>query len=871
MSANGVELSLGQFEGTAFDAKPLIEKLSESFLKGKKVNAELDVSGLVGSFEDCVKRITKMRKQVNAKLDDLEDAQKAVESKRHEQLCEISDKIDSVQKKFTIIEQELAKNGYNVIRIGEQLESLDLQRTKATETKELLDYYSELCECDSSRLEALQSTGLSGLGKVAIIARRLNEISHEVDKITPKSLQFIEKQCENLEQKLLSMFDRAYTQNDTAEMAQLARILYDFNGGHSCIQAYVNQHALFAANGRLAGILSHYSAKSPKQMSESRISTVTNYYSHIAESTLTAWSNVKIIFPNSNYVMHVFIQRVFAQLVQPFVEVVCPIDSLQSLEFLQVLAMVHHATLALADKLRVVDSGPDSDIAAGSKLDAHTREPSTGAGKGVTGFVVGSNSFQDDFYTTLNSVSSLLDRSIDETFLLYTDCGRYIAAENRALENIATKLLQRFNAMLAALRQQTQRGKVSFFDCVKQAPKANTFDSLESVSLADRTDAESLSSLASPAMSAGTESTAVSPDVKAVAPLSPAKKPKKDIATAVGNELKRLLDDESSSLDADDIRELSEQVSIVSLSTVRQLMCAQLEAVERCAELSHASDFAPNFMLLLQTLLENLGEHYLENAILIIQEEMALFDPKFEPDFRCDVVLSVIMQAIQLMKAFFEQLMQPALQLSQQGQREFLVASVEFLNRMETMLNNVISKQCDNCLKYIATLLSKQKKNDFKLKDQEGTQAQLLSSPGTPAISALVTFLAKVKRIAQLCYGEVQPLMFAAVMKEIGGGLLAHLLEHYKNFAVTETGALLLCKDVNRILEAVNSWKLPTLNARFELLKHISTLFMVKAENWRSIFLEGPLARFDISTLIPYLELRSDWDRLEKLENLKHT
>lgn len=56
------------------------------------------------------------------------------------------------------------------------------------------------------------------------------------------------------------------------------------------------------------------------------------------------------------------------------------------------------------------------------------------------------------------------------------------------------------------------------------------------------------------------------------------------------------------------------------------------------------------------------------------------------------------------------------------------------------------------------------------------------------------------------------------------------------------------------------------LAAKFDLLREIGSLFIVKPENLKSIVQEGYLSRIDVSTLHPYLMMRSDWSKLARME-----
>lgn len=62
-------------------------------------------------------------------------------------------------------------------------------------------------------------------------------------------------------------------------------------------------------------------------------------------------------------------------------------------------------------------------------------------------------------------------------------------------------------------------------------------------------------------------------------------------------------------------------------------------------------------------------------------------------------------------------------------------------------------------------------------------------------------------------------------------------------------------------------FKLPGLDERFEMLRQLGNIFVVKPEILKSILSEGYLARLDPSVLYPYLEKRIDF-KSAKLDRL---
>ena len=74
-------------------------------------------------------------------------------------------------------------------------------------------------------------------------------------------------------------------------------------------------------------------------------------------------------------------------------------------------------------------------------------------------------------------------------------------------------------------------------------------------------------------------------------------------------------------------------------------------------------------------------------------------------------------------------------------------------------------------------------------------------------------------------------------------------------------------RDIAKYQEVIRMFKLPGLDERFEMLRQLGNIFVVKPEILKSILSEGYLARLDPSVLYPYLEKRIDF-KSAKLDRL---
>jgi hypothetical protein len=65
--------------------------------------------------------------------------------------------------------------------LGDQLETVHVERQRAQAAYDLIDYYNQFSKGETSRLDALRKEGRAGRRQVAVILRRLNTVAKEVD------------------------------------------------------------------------------------------------------------------------------------------------------------------------------------------------------------------------------------------------------------------------------------------------------------------------------------------------------------------------------------------------------------------------------------------------------------------------------------------------------------------------------------------------------------------------------------------------------------------------------------------------------------------------------------------------------------------
>lgn len=107
----------------------------------------------------------------------------------------------------------------------------------------------------------------------------------------------------------------------------------------------------------------------------------------------------------------------------------------------------------------------------------------------------------------------------------------------------------------------------------------------------------------------------------------------------------------------------------------------------------------------------------------------------------------------------------------------------------------------------------------------------------------------------------LDPLNAANFLFEYGASLHIQLLNHLRNYSVSDTGAMVIQSDLKayRTLIEVMKPAAEQLQDRYEMLWELGHLFVVRPENLRSVMQEGWLGRVDPKLIYPYIGMRADF------------
>ncbi|KAJ8658818.1 hypothetical protein O0I10_005545 [Lichtheimia ornata] len=784
-------LSIDTFKGN-MSTDEFMEKISSDLISQTKQYsgaAAFDPKPFIRTFENVLEELKQLRTRVQEQCDELESSTQAVEHQYKKDIADMQGAFQDVYHAYDSLETRIGDVGNTAIRIGEQLETIDKQRSRASESRDIIEYFMEFQEGNSERLSLLCEGGEEGQLKAAVICRRLNAVAKEVNTDVQARIG-IEKFCESFEKEMLEDFDRAYREGDARVMGHRAKVLFEFNGGASCVQMYVNQHEFFMSNQKLEEMEELRKSEDNLDLSNPNVpppevdTSLVKLYDDIRITVRKEAGIISAVFPQPATVMQVFLQRVFAQSIQNHIELLLSrAERYSQLAYLRTLSSTHAETKRLVENLKFYCS---KEVSLNSTAD-------------MSGLV------------TAASPEEALDRCMNDLFVPYTESDRYLSREKLSLNELFGRIIAEFLSYMQERKKNSARN---------QSVLTRTLNQIS-------------------ASTSGTMLAATSPVGEPASPNST-----NPFETA-GPDFQRNTNTTSANLVTVD----DDGFKLLSRDAIMRMLSIHAEAIVRCVELTDSQELPTSIQFLYSVLLDFIGTKYLDIALDDVIEELG---SKPEPDTSCFPVVANTTKVIQLVQKHFQTAIVPLVASAPSTHRSILGSKNKFMGALEGKSNDVLQKELDGITSWLTELLSRQKRNDFKPRDED----VIMMSTGTQPCVQIVDFITRIYRAA---VKSLQGKNLETFLFKIGQDLHAMLLEHFKKFYVTPTGGLLVTKDIAKYEEVIQMFKIPVLNDMFDMLRQLGNIFLVKPEILRSILSEGYLARLDPSMLYPYLEKRVDF------------
>ncbi|KYQ93399.1 exocyst complex subunit 5 [Tieghemostelium lacteum] len=342
------------FRGTEFSPVNFVEDLTRKLVNDQNASDGLhfDPEPFNKLFINTRLELTNLESQIDNRLDNL--VRECNEYDRDYKF-KLSNLIDSYQEcfqHFKLLEKGVNTIGTKAVHFGDELDSVNQQKSKAQSALSLINYLLELN--DSSVVKRSDIfTNPERLHELAGLVKKLSSVSEDIKDIGKFKQGKLETEAisNTLENNLLNQFDRAAERKDFEKMRECAVTLYNFNGGDSCRARYVSKLKMFFDENSLnrdeslATNTGRRVIRSNQIVEDPRFEL---FFTEILKDVAQEHDTIQRVFINQTSAMEMLFVRIFEQRVHMFLENALSVEKPNSLQYLQT---VHFAITSTKKQL----------------------------------------------------------------------------------------------------------------------------------------------------------------------------------------------------------------------------------------------------------------------------------------------------------------------------------------------------------------------------------------------------------------------------------------------------------------------------------------------------------------------------------------
>ena len=323
-------LNLDNFLG-GLSVNDFVEELSKDhFLKGAEVNKleYLDPKPYIRTFESTLRELKQLNNRALAKNSQAEKDVEDYELKHSENVLELSSKVDRITRKFGSLDTKISEVSNRIDPLGNSLNKITNSRDRSTETIFLIrayhgfytkEKYDPLEKLRTSKVYEDKIKCAKTVSNLLTLAKKI--ASPDLPK-TDHCVTVIEKFSETMEKELLKKFDVYYECDEYDRMKEVASILHQFNGGATVVQLFLNKHDFMLDTENLDD-----NSLLDNEAIWNKLSDPDFGENIKDESTEALLDGLKIsikgqarivqqVFEDATPVLKIFIQRIYAQIIQ---------------------------------------------------------------------------------------------------------------------------------------------------------------------------------------------------------------------------------------------------------------------------------------------------------------------------------------------------------------------------------------------------------------------------------------------------------------------------------------------------------------------------------------------------------------------------
>lgn len=408
------------------------------------------------------------------------------------------------------------------------------------------------------------------------------------------------------------------------------------------------------------------------------------------------------------------------------------------------------------------------------------------------------------------TVGACLDQQLEDLFIPYFSGSSYLDRERRCLEELYASLLFRFTLY------QSKKRKVptSYLGSIGQRGR-------ELLTFTRDTYLERL------------EST--------------------ELPTSQKSVLLRIADIRESERNKTEI-EVSDEDGALQLQVAKRMLKWMGESVGRCLELGGGSDSPRDVSAMLRLLITHMADIYVDSALDMASDSaISQENTKSEPDMAFIQDVQVAVSILKLMDTVVNPLLLTLARANVTVRRDMEKTFTTVVTRMEEKISAIRARTIDAALSWVAKLLGRQNRGDFRPKDDALGMEQLQ----TPTCASIFAFLAKVR---DMTLKGSEGKNSEAFFTDLAVGVRSLLLDHLKKFQVNLAGGLMVSKDITKYIELLRTFPLaPSFMPTLEVLVEVGNIFVIGPEALKDRLRGGSaLTGVERADLRPYILRRED-------------
>ncbi|OBA21637.1 hypothetical protein METBIDRAFT_41025 [Metschnikowia bicuspidata var. bicuspidata NRRL YB-4993] len=781
-----------------------VEELSKDhILKGAEVNSleYLDPKPYIRTFESTLRHLKNLAEHAQELRELAAKQVEEYELSHSKSVLKLASEVEQIVAQFGGLDTEISSITEKIDPLNQALNKITNSRDRSIETIFLIrsyhgfytkEKYEPLEKLRTAKDTELKMKCAKTVNNLLVLAKKIDHLTGNLPKVS-KCVTTIEKYGETMEQALVERFEIASEHNDFDEMCEIAKVLFDFNGGSSVVLAFMNKSDLFLEDSHDdegEGVFSILEDEALLENFADPNQEVHDIFANEATDHLLNKLKVSVkgqarivqqVFEVPIPVLKVMVQRVYAQMIQNRVSTL--------LLFSQQAGPLAHVRILHALYVLVGDFTKD-----------------------MKDFFV-TNDFDDN-----NEIGSTLDQCYSDLFIEYITDDSFFKLEKEMLEDIIFGIAQEYLAANEkALQKKELETRLQEFDNEAAALNMTAVGTQQPHNERGRfpfVDKHRLNKF-------------------------------KDFVKM------RWPEGLTSSKDVSEPHMKSR--GLVKITDVRIVLRMTIDSVARILELAPAK--SPELLLeVLEMLILDFGGLYISGGLEVAydraRQELASASLPQDPLFDYLKVFNLTSEVLFLLSSCIKKIILPCTVNSPPVRSRMISLTNSFVQRCETSLNLILECLVEFVTVKLNQFLQKQKKKDFFCDSIDAVKDY------TEVCEELSDFIVHLHALMKK---DLNGSNLNNVLIKIGMILLNLLLDHFKKFGVNSTGGIVLTQDVIRYQSVIESWNIPELSERFQILREISNLFTVQPNLINSLITEGHLASLKVSTVRQYISKRTDF------------